>query len=494
MGAHVAKFTGDRLGYSAWRRKFFAMVHNQRMLVADKALALSAALDTTNQDLAAILRGLNYDAATYATLIRELERLFGGAETEVALAAAELFKEAKVQITSLDSVRSFRVKLAAYGTVLSTHDKREAEFSPNSQLYRKIIQNKFITTDLLHFHEQMVAKKWEASPEGLLLWLDLPQLALESADSGMAGLRGKLATRTNTETLYSAFTTTEKLSQATYLDVLHTTAIEEESHLKVYEDTPVEMVQQMLNIANQTGRTNLVRVVACKWKGKECKWKGRERTTTHLLRDCQIFKKTNPKGKLDHIIVSNRCMNCLRKNHRVADCRSPVRCGVENCGKKHNIALHDKWQEKTEAVAFLTRAKWPIFLLTTPVILSSSTSALQFDTNAIHDNGSTISLCSQEVADTIGLQGESRPLRLAVFGNQNQVQQAFKTRIAIADADGTHVGNAVVYKFVQVQAVDWSSHSKDFAHLRSLNFPKPFRVGRCHILLGNDNHHLTKST
>jgi hypothetical protein len=81
VGAHVAKFTGDRLCYSAWRRKFFAMVHNQRMLVADKALALSAALDTTNQDLAAILLGLNYDAATYAALIRELERLFGGAET-----------------------------------------------------------------------------------------------------------------------------------------------------------------------------------------------------------------------------------------------------------------------------------------------------------------------------------------------------------------------------------------------------------------------------
>jgi hypothetical protein len=174
-----------------------------------------------------------------------------------------------------------------------------------------------------------------------------------------------------------------------------------------------------------------------------------------------------------------------------------VRCGVENCGKKHNIALHDAWQEKTEAAAFLLRAKSPISLLTPPVILSSLTSVLQFDTNAIHGNGSTISLFSREIADNIGLQGESIPLGLAAFGNPNQVQQAFKTTIAIADADATHVGNAVVYivdEFVQVQAVDWSSHSKDFAHLRSLNFPKPFREGRCHILLGKDNHHLTKST
>jgi hypothetical protein len=79
-------------------------------------------------------------------------------------------------------------------------------------------------------------------------------------------------------------------------------------------------------------------------------------------------------------------------------------------------------------------------------------------------------------------------LGLTVFGNPNQVQQAFKTTVAIVDTDGTLVGNAVVYivdKFVQVRA---------FAHLRSLKFPKPIREGRCHILLGNYNHHLTKST
>jgi hypothetical protein len=39
-------------------------VHNQRMLVADKALALSAALDMTKEDLNAVMCGLNYDAAT----------------------------------------------------------------------------------------------------------------------------------------------------------------------------------------------------------------------------------------------------------------------------------------------------------------------------------------------------------------------------------------------------------------------------------------------
>jgi hypothetical protein len=133
------KFAGDRMGYAVWRRRFFAMVHTQRMLVADKAVALSAALDTKQEILSQIVRGLNYDARTYAAVIRELERLFGGAEAEIMLASTELFKGPKVVLSSLDSVRTFRVKLVAYRRILETHGQREAEFAPNSHLYRELI-------------------------------------------------------------------------------------------------------------------------------------------------------------------------------------------------------------------------------------------------------------------------------------------------------------------------------------------------------------------
>jgi hypothetical protein len=60
------KFAGDRMGYAVWRRRCFAMVHTRRMLVADKAVALSAALDTKQEILSQVARGLNYDARTYA--------------------------------------------------------------------------------------------------------------------------------------------------------------------------------------------------------------------------------------------------------------------------------------------------------------------------------------------------------------------------------------------------------------------------------------------
>jgi hypothetical protein len=71
-------------------------------VVVESAVALSAALDTKQADIKSILRGLHYYARTYAILIRELKRLYGGAEQTIALAAAELFKGPKISLTTLD--------------------------------------------------------------------------------------------------------------------------------------------------------------------------------------------------------------------------------------------------------------------------------------------------------------------------------------------------------------------------------------------------------
>jgi hypothetical protein len=253
-------------------------------------------------------------------------------------------------------------------------------------------------------------------------------------------------------------------------------------HFIVDEDTPPHIVEQVLSIRQNTGRADYVKIVACEWKGKEC-------TTSHLLRDCPVFKKKVPKDRMKHLQVSDRCFDCMQKGHRSRQCTSFVRC--IKCKARDNIALHDAWLEKESAVALLRKTVLPVALLTTPIIVSNNNSPLKFETNAIHDYGATVSLCSKELADAIALVGEERPLGLSVFGNPNQVQQSFKATVKIVDAQGVHVGNAVVnFEFVNMKAVDWSKLAKDFPHLRALNFPTPFRQGECHMLLGNDSHHL----
>jgi hypothetical protein len=152
----------------------------------------------------------------------------------------------------------------------------------------------------------------------------------------------------------------------------------------------------------------------------------------------------------------------MRKGHSSKDCRSPIRYSISGCGARQNVALHDAWQEKTQAVALLTRNVAPVALLTSPVIISSETSALKFETNVIHDNRASVSLCSKALADTIGLKGEERPLGLSVFENPNLVQEAFKTKILVTNAEGTNVGKTIVHmvlEFVDLKAIDWSKQA-----------------------------------
>jgi hypothetical protein len=70
----------------------------------------------------------------------------------------------------------------------------------------------------------------------------------------------------------------------------------------------------------------------------------------------------------------------------------------------------------------------------------------------------------------------------------------FRASINLHDSDGKEIGKAwvhVIENFVNLRAVDWSTQAGKFPPLSSINFPKPFLGGKCHKLLGNNNHHLS---
>jgi hypothetical protein len=205
----------------------------------------------------------------------------------------------------LDSVRGFRVKLASYRATLETYGKREAEFSPQSQLYRELQDRKFPLQDLLRFHDRRSDKGWPESADGILSWLDHQQSILESAQQAT-----KTPTMFSKDQLNVAFTTTEghNLMCTGNEAAAHEVALDEEYVFKAYDDTPVEVLQHMLNISRKSGR-EVIKIMACDWRQTQC-------TSNHLLRECPIYKALCNKEKLDHILRTRRCFNCYKKGHR----------------------------------------------------------------------------------------------------------------------------------------------------------------------------------
>jgi hypothetical protein len=69
------QFTGVRMNYHVWRRRFIATVQSQQRIVSDKGKALSTAIDKRKRLIGDMIRVLNYDSQTYAFLIAEVRRL-----------------------------------------------------------------------------------------------------------------------------------------------------------------------------------------------------------------------------------------------------------------------------------------------------------------------------------------------------------------------------------------------------------------------------------
>jgi hypothetical protein len=172
-------------------------------------------------------------------------------DQEIASTAAELFKGQTVQLTSLESVRALRVKLASYGVILDMYGKRESEFSPNLQLYRELQERKFTQQDMMKFQDRRSDKKWEDSVEGILDWMDHHQTILESSQHG-----SKAPSTFHKDILNRAFTAIEEHNVLckTNEAAAHQVALDKQFVFMIYEDTPDEVVNHMLQIAQKSGR------------------------------------------------------------------------------------------------------------------------------------------------------------------------------------------------------------------------------------------------
>ncbi|XP_043242361.1 uncharacterized protein LOC122392013 [Amphibalanus amphitrite] len=60
----------------------------------------------------------------------------------------------------------------------------------------------------------------------------------------------------------------------------------------------------------------------------------------HDLQQCQIFIGKSPDARLKHAFSQRLCLHCLRKGHRVVDCRKARRCERDGCKYRHHALLH----------------------------------------------------------------------------------------------------------------------------------------------------------
>ena len=65
--------------------------------------------------------------------------------------------------------------------------------------------------------------------------------------------------------------------------------------------------------------------------------------------ECKLYLSKSVKEKRMILKEKGACWSCLRRGHRIQDCKSKRACGVNGCEKRHHKSLHE--EVSTDAIA-----------------------------------------------------------------------------------------------------------------------------------------------
>lgn len=145
------------------------------------------------------------------------------------------------------------------------------------------------------------------------------------------------------------------------------------------------------------------------------------------VENCLKFKGLNLRKRWDVVKTYHLCRTCLN-NHGPTRCKSDKICGKNNCTFKHNRLLHNDKKDSTAPESVVVKVDQAsalthdvverhhqidikrILFRIVPVTLTNNTSKV--DTFAFLDDGSSVTLIEESIANQLGLVGEPSPLCL----------------------------------------------------------------------------------
>ncbi|KAL0810721.1 hypothetical protein ABMA28_010045 [Loxostege sticticalis] len=213
----------------------------------------------------------------------------------------------------------------------------------------------------------------------------------------------------------------------------------------------------------------------------------------HFVTDCTKMKEADNNGRWNLAKEYRLCFRCLRYKASDHNCRTKP-CMVRGCKKTHHPLLHyDKLpdtKKETEIVTSTNAQQGHAYLKIVPVRISGPKG--YYDTAALLDDGSTVTLIEADIADRVGASGVTDPLKLeGVAGSKINATGSRRVSITLHGQTRTHKIKARTIKGLNLapQAVDETA-LKDCRHLQGIKSLLQYEERKPTILIGQDNWHL----
>lgn len=164
----------------------------------------------------------------------------------------------------------------------------------------------------------------------------------------------------------------------------------------------------------------------------QCATPGCNYKKKHFLSSCNAFKRmdVNERGKV--VLDGKLCVLCFN-NHKVANCpktKEWKKCNIDDCEKWHNRLLHGANVQGLTLVGSGDVAK-NVLLLVQKIPVQGSKKKC----TVLFDQGSTISLVTENYAKTAGLEGTEVSLDLSGVGNKTETLHTKLYKVPLLDKE-----------------------------------------------------------
>ncbi|XP_037294405.1 uncharacterized protein LOC119189305 [Manduca sexta] len=217
----------------------------------------------------------------------------------------------------------------------------------------------------------------------------------------------------------------------------------------------------------------------------------------HVLTQCPKYKALSVEQRWNLIKEKKLCFKCANSTHRRITCKAKL-CGVEQCRRPHHSSLHqaEKKPENTEVrdkeqVLSVTPktnvGARTVLLKMCPVVVAGPRGEVR--THALLDEGATVTLMDEDLAEKIGADGPTQALHLSGV-NMAQKEKASKlvtVRIRGVTEDEPHSIRARTIKHLKLHQQTIPAVLMKLKHLRDLPEELCYERARPGILLGADH-------
>ncbi|XP_037943341.1 uncharacterized protein LOC119676179 [Teleopsis dalmanni] len=239
-------------------------------------------------------------------------------------------------------------------------------------------------------------------------------------------------------------------------------------------------------------------------------------TEGHKLSSCRQFKSLSIPSRWEFVKESRLCFSCLQRGHSLMECRSKRECGIDECRRMHHQLLHQSAAKAIKTMPPVTSTSTSsstevastsitqnrrehllnchknlntcLFKILPVVVSGPRTTTTVY---AMFDEGSSVTLLEEDVAEQLGVNGLAVPLTLQWYNQKETTEES-----RVINLEVKRVNECTTYQLKNVYTarnLDLPKQSFDkgrYNHLSHLPIESYADIKPC-LLIGLDHSMLS---